>query len=231
MECVICVNLYDHSIHKPYSLTSCPHTYCLECLDKFNKCPQCSIPINGKNLNIELLKLIPESSYDKLKAISLKIFIELNEAKQNLKKKREEKLNTHVAKIESIKQKISDETTKLINILKENEKILTDECDLKLNEINSNLDSKEFEDNDLLKTESRNKIEKNELNEDELKQLNEKIPQSKEELNKFLNDIEIYEIHFNFTENEIPKNVLSIGKFDKVNNYYLIQLSILFYLN
>jgi len=172
-----------------------------------------------------------KSSYDKLKAISLKIFIELNEAKQNLKKKREEKLNTHVAKIESIKQKISDETTKLINILKENEKILTDECDLKLNEINSNLDSKKFEDNDLLKTESRNKIEKNELNEDELKQLNEKIPQLKEELNKFLNDIEIYEIHFNFTENEIPKNVLSIGKFDKVNNYYLIQLSILFYLN
>ena len=231
MECVICLNLYDHSIHKPYSLTSCPHTYCLKCLDKCNNCPQCGIPINGKNLNIELLKLIPESSYDKLKAISLKIFIELNEAKQNLKKKREEKLNTHVAKIESIKQKISDETTKLINILKENEKILTDECDLKLNEINSNLDSKKFEDNDLLKTESRNKIEKNELNEDELKQLNEKIPQLKEELNKFLNDIEIYEIHFNFTENEIPKNVLSIGKFDKVNNYYLIQLSILFYLN
>jgi len=81
MECVICVNLYDHSIHKPYSLTSCPHTYCLKCLDKFNNnnCPQCGIPINGKNLNIELLKLIPESSYDKLKAISLKIFIELNE--------------------------------------------------------------------------------------------------------------------------------------------------------
>ena len=235
MNCDICFEPFDHSIRKPYSLMSCPHTYCLKCSDQFfhnaiDKCPQCKKPINGKNLNIALLKLIPESSYDRLKAKSLKVFIELNETKQNLKKSREEKLNTHVAKIQSIKQKISDKTTEFINFLKANEKILTDECDLKLNEIKSNLDSEKFEDNNFLKIESKDKIEKNELNEVELNNLNDKIPEFKEELNKCLDKVENYEIHFNFIENKISNDALSIGKFDKVNNY-LIKLSILVYLN
>ena len=62
-----CSPLFDHSNRMPYSLSSCPHTYCLKCLDQLNnnKCPNCNEPIKGKNINIALLKLIPESSYDK----------------------------------------------------------------------------------------------------------------------------------------------------------------------
>jgi len=68
MNCEICFEPFDHSAHKPYSLSSCPHTYCTICLDRLtsNKCPQCSKQIIGKNVNIQLLKLIPKSEYDKI---------------------------------------------------------------------------------------------------------------------------------------------------------------------
>ena len=57
MDCNICYESFDHSIRKPYSLSSCPHTYCLKCLDQLNnnKCPNCNEPIKGKNINIALL--------------------------------------------------------------------------------------------------------------------------------------------------------------------------------
>jgi hypothetical protein len=74
MECDICCESFDHSIRKPYSLSSCPHTFCLKCLEEYSKeCPECRRPINGKNINIALLKLIPESSYDKIKSNYIEI--------------------------------------------------------------------------------------------------------------------------------------------------------------
>ena len=67
MSCDICFNNYDHSIHKPYML-SCPHTFCLSCINKLSnkKCPNCSISISVKNPNIALLEFIKESIYDKM---------------------------------------------------------------------------------------------------------------------------------------------------------------------
>ncbi len=67
MKCKICFEPFDHSIHKPYSLSLCPHTYCLKCLqsNECQVCPECREPIKGKNINIALLEVIPESSYDK----------------------------------------------------------------------------------------------------------------------------------------------------------------------
>jgi hypothetical protein len=76
-----------------------------------------------------LLKLIPESVYDKLKGEVLKACIELKEIDQDLKISRQSKINTHEARSKSIKQKISNETSKMVNILKKNEKILKEECD------------------------------------------------------------------------------------------------------
>jgi len=89
MKCDICCESFDHSIRKPFSLSSCPHTYCLKCLQQFNKCPHCREPIKGKNINIALLKFIPESNYDKLKATLLKSCIEINEIKKNLEMKKD----------------------------------------------------------------------------------------------------------------------------------------------
>jgi len=102
-----------------------------------------------------LLELIPESEYDKLKSVLLKAFIYLNESKQDLKKNRLEKLNFH-----EIKQVISNETDKLINILKEKRNNLINECDLMLNDIKDYLKSN-FEDNVSLQIDlTKQKIEK-----------------------------------------------------------------------
>jgi len=205
MNCKICLQPFDHSTHKPYSLSSCPHTYCLECIDKFqlndNKCPHCREPIKGKFINIALLEVVPESNYDKLKAITLKAFIEINEIKNNLKKSNEEKLSMHEIKLKSIKQTISDETNKIINIFKQNEKFLSDECDIIFNDIKDNLNLNKFE-----IVESKARIEKNELNEAELTNLNNLIYEIKKNLTNHLNQM----------ENKISNNDLLIDQLKKV---------------
>ena len=144
MNCKICSELYDHSIHKPCSLISCSHTYCQSCLNKLekstdNKCPSCSQVITGKNPNHQLLETIPESNYDKLKSKSLTELIEINKTKQDMLNKGQKKFNQYETKLTLIKKLISDETIRLINILKENETILLNQCESILNDFNSNL--------------------------------------------------------------------------------------------
>jgi hypothetical protein len=207
MECDICDEPYDHSIRKLCSLSPCPHTFCLKCRDQLNKnkCPHCNEPIKGKHINIGLLKLIPESSYDKLKTTTLKSCIEINEIMNNLKKSNEEKFKIYETKIKSIKQTISDETNKIINILKQNEKFLKDECDIIFNDIKANLNSNTFEfDN------SKVKIEKDELNETELVNLNRKIEEIKQKINNNSKQI----------ENKILNNDLLIDQLKKVIKKY-----------
>ena len=203
MECDICDEPYDHSIRKLCSLSPCPHTFCLKCRDQLNKnkCPHCNEPIKGKHINIGLLKLIPESSYDKLKTTTLKSCIEINEIMNNLKKSNEEKFKIYETKIKSIKQTISDETNKIINIFKQNEKFLSDECDIIFNDIKDNLNLNKFE-----IVESKARIEKNELNEAELTNLNNLIYEIKKNLTNHLNQM----------ENKISNNDLLIDQLQKV---------------
>jgi len=203
MECDICIEPYDHSIRKPCSLSSCPHTFCLKCVDQLNnnKCPHCNEPIKGKHINIGLLKLIPESKSDQLKTKSLKACIEINEIKNKLKKSNEEKLNIYETKIKSIKQTISDENNKIINILKQNEKFLSDECDIIFNDIKANLNLNTFE-----VDHSKEKIEKDELNETELAHLNRRIDKIKQNINNNSKQI----------ENKILNNDLLIDQLKKV---------------
>ena len=119
----------------------------------------------------------------------------------NLKKSNEEKFKIYETKIKSIKQTISDETNKIINILKQNEKFLKDECDIIFNDIKANLNSNTFEfDN------SKVKIEKDELNETELVNLNRKIEEIKQNINNDSKQI----------ENKILNNDLLIDQLKKV---------------
>ena len=202
-SCNICLELFDHSIHKPYSLSSCPHTYCLSCLEKLtnNKSPQCDKLIKEQNPNIALLEFIPESSYDKLKTESFKALIEINETKQDLKNCRQETLKKHESKLILIKKVVTNETCKMIDVLKQNEQVLLNQFDKMLNELNTSLDSKKFEDKDSFKNIDGSKIviEKNKLNEEELKNLNNKIKQA---LNKLTDQVKKYQNNYTFNSNK-----------------------------
>jgi hypothetical protein len=200
MNCDICLEPFDHSIRKPCSLSSCPHTYCLKCLEQFHKCPQCNEPIKGKNINIALLKFIPESNYDKLKAITLKSCIEANDIKNKLKASNEEKLNIHETKLKSIKQTIKDETNKIINILKQNEKFLSNECDTILSDLKANLNLNTFEIDD-----SKVQIENNELNETELTNLNTIIDEIKQNINNNSKQIDKQILNNDFLIDQLKK--------------------------
>ena len=230
--CQICYEPYDQSIRRPYSMSSCPHTYCLKCLEqiKNNRCPECGIRSKGKNLNMALLQLIPESEYDKLKAESLKAFIHLNEAKQDLKQNRLEKISIHETKLESIKQVISDETEKIIDILKENKNNMINECDQMLDEIKNQLSSIKYEDKESLQVGlTKVKIEKNELNENEMKSLNNKIIEINNELNKLSDSIKNYENNSEFVLNKISDESLLICELKTVKKNYIFIFSILYY--
>jgi hypothetical protein len=200
MNCDICLEPFDHSIRKPCSLSSCPHTYCLKCLEQFHKCPQCNEPIKGKNINIALLKFIPESNYDKLKAITLKSCIEANDIKNKLKASNEEKLNIHETKLKSIKQTINDETNKIINILKQNEKFLSNECDTILSDLKANLNLNTFEIDD-----SKVQIENDELNETELTNLNTIIDEIKKNINNNCKQIDKQILNNDFLIDQLKK--------------------------
>ena len=59
-SCDICLDLFDHSIHKP-SVLICGHTFCLSCLKKLNKkqCPTCNkqfIEVNSNTAQINKIE-------------------------------------------------------------------------------------------------------------------------------------------------------------------------------
>ncbi len=213
MNCDICFEPFDHSIHKPYNL-SCPHTYCLDCIQKLsdNKCPQCKQIIKEKYPSNALLRLIPESNYDKLKSESLKAMIELNEMKQDMKNKCQKKLTENEMRLKSTKQYISDETNKAIATLKENEAILINKCDRIQYHSNACLDSNKaiFQMNDIYA--SKEQIEKNELNEDQLSSIINNLNEIKQKFRQNLN-VSMDQINnFEFIPNKISNDVLFLGE-------------------
>jgi hypothetical protein len=206
-NCEICLEQFDHSIHKPHIL-ACPHTFCLSCVNQLTnkKCPTCNKPFTQTNLNVALLKFIPESNYDKLKDKTIKAYIELNEIKNNLKSGCQEKLIFYEAKIASIEQTITNETEKAMSILRKNEQELKIKCKILLNRIKRDLDSNFYVQQI---SESRENIEKDEFNEDKLTNLNSKISKTKEQLNKLSDQMKNYETKF---ESRFKKDSISIAK-------------------
>jgi len=195
------------------------------------KCPKCSVCFKEKNKllimpNHAVLEFIPESSYDKLKSDSLKSYIELNEIRQDLKNNREEKLNTHVTKITTIKQTISNETNKIVKLVKKNETNLHTECDEILNEITSNFDSSKYEDDVKFQIDaSKDKLEKDGLNEAELVNLNTRISQIKQQMSQLTETIKSYENKFEFIRNhKFSNEILKIGELNKVKHFLFIDI-------
>jgi len=112
LSCQICMEKYDHSKFKPYNL-SCPHTFCLNCTDriqKCQKCPVCSKEVTSRYPNLALLDFIQESEYDILKREITKILNETNETKSNLKIQQETRVAENMRKLEFIKANIEKTT-------------------------------------------------------------------------------------------------------------------------
>jgi len=202
MSCDICFNNYDHSIHKPYML-SCPHTFCLSCINKLSnkKCPNCSISISVKNPNIALLEFIKESIYDKMKAESQKTLNEINELKKTLTDKREVKLNEYVAKINEIKMHISNESKKFISLVKASELNLVNELTELEKKMRKRL-SLSKEDSVMTKSLllSKQFVENNSLNEEQLTKLTQETLSIKTKLNELGIQIEAFKENLEFTD-------------------------------
>ena len=226
MNCQICLNSFDHSIHKPYML-SCPHTFCLSCINKLtaNKCPVCNIEIKAKNSNIALLGLIPESLYDKLKVEAQKVSNETIEIKNALKKKRETKLTEYLNKLSEIRSNIKNETSKLIEVFKTNElKLLNEVTDIEqyLKE-NLSLSQQELESEAKL-AKLKPTVENNLLSEEELTKLVNESNTIKKKINEIDSELELFKenIEFIVFENGCLKDGL-IGEIQTNKKVYFIR--------
>jgi len=217
MDCNICNEPFDHSIRKPFVLSSCGHSNCFSCLKqlKGNKCSQCRATFKNKYPNISLLNLIPESNYDKLKTNTLKQF---GQSYRDFKSSRDQKLKIHEDKLKSIKKVISDETTKLIGVLKDNQKKLNSKCDSMLYDIKHHFD-KQFI---LMEHFNDETIQNNELNEEELNSYNNKIPELKQQLDQLSDRVKKYQFNYEFDLNEISNKILLIGELNTVNIYIFL---------
>ena len=206
--CKICLEPYDHSIRKPYSLSSCPHTFCISCLEllKENKCPICNRNIIAKNTNLELLELIPESDYDRSKAEAFKSLNELNELRDQLKLKQDSKLKEHLSQLNLIKNTLNNEINNYINILILNQTQLNNEIYLLENNIFNNLTPSKFEDDIQIKLiNSKDELDKNLFTKFQINELKKEIDASKSRLNMLVFQVENfkenYELKMNYEMN------------------------------
>lgn len=200
MSCKICFNNYDHSKHKPYQL-SCPHTYCINCLNKLksNKCPVCNLKIVNKNPNIALLELIAESEYDNLKKNLSKNIIEINNSKNSLALKSEIKLKEHITRLKSIKNYINKETTGSIELLRKKQFDLNRKINLLEDDLIKNLFQFNIEEKMTIKiSKAKNSIETNQLDEQELAILADEIEKIKTKINQLVNQIDLFQRDYEF---------------------------------
>jgi hypothetical protein len=202
MNCEICFSSFDHSIHKPFML-SCPHTFCLSCVNKLFKCPTCNIYFHVKHPNIALLRLIPESTYDKLKTESQKTLNEITEISLVLKSKQEAKLNEYLNKFILIEIKIKSKANKLINLIKENENSLLNEVAELKKSLKKKLSLSRAELEITRLTASKLAIETNSLSEKQLTKLVENSALCKSKIEELTDEIEEFKDNIEFDVFEI----------------------------
>ena len=185
MNCNGCRNPFDHSRRKPISL-SCPHTFCQDCVKKLTakQCPDldCNATINSKFENSQLLLVIPESSYDKLRKKIEKNLIQTDQLQLDVSKNWD-KENFNYTK--SLRDEIENTADQLILLIKTNkQQLLNDVFDHedKMNETFCKIKAINDVQN-YLKT----KAASEDLNEKELADLDTKIEAHVRQLNFFSN--------------------------------------------
>jgi len=184
---------------------SCPHTFCISCVNQFNvnTCPTCKSEIKTKNPNIALLNFIPESFYDKLKLTSQKNFNEISEITNAVKKKFLSKLIDYLYKLNTLKYSIKNETRKFIDLILTNETELINE----LNEIELNikasltLSEEELESIKRI-TKSKQSVENNSISEEDLASLVEESDALKKKIIKLESEMEEFRENIEFNVHE-----------------------------
>ncbi len=138
MECEICFEKFDKQIHKPMTIISCTHFFCLECMQKLqyqtNKCPKCKrsiskvIPCYALHNLLDLNLIVDPSQTDQQQQQEtiLKEQINVYITKQtNLRSLCDQQLNEQKLKLTQIKQEINQKTNDLIeSILREQNDLL-----------------------------------------------------------------------------------------------------------
>jgi hypothetical protein len=190
MSCQVCFNAYDHSLNKPYSLSSCSHTICWSCLNlnKLDHCLICNKHFNNKHINSALLEFISISSNDILKAEVLKSINEISQILVNLDKKR----SKQIEKYEDIFKSVSLINNKLNQVeqLKLDEYLNSLEFNLKHKLVSSQIE-------DDINTQilyKRNLIDKDMLSKGKLFSFKEEILLAKAPLNDLADRIDKFEL-------------------------------------
>lgn len=186
MSCQICYNAFDHSKHKPYFL-SCPHTFCLECLDRLadSKCPTCKKQFNAKYPNLALLEFIPESTYDTAKHNLERTLNEANELKKIIVRDYEQLLSENLNKIKSLKRNINTSANEMINLIKLNQTKLLKQANCYEQSILKQIEHFKLDDTiDDKIAYTKLGLSKNGLDESELTRLNSELNEMKLELIK-----------------------------------------------
>ena len=116
MECKICFENYDHSIHKPNVLIPCSHTLCIDCLSKLKNqtCPLCKRQFTAHNTNWNLLDLVPESDYDRARKSLEESFSQAVDLNKRLKENYTTQTKDTECKFKKIKNQIQTQTSEII---------------------------------------------------------------------------------------------------------------------
>jgi len=178
-SCQICMERYDHSKFKPYNLC-CPHTFCLNCVNKIEKCPVCCKAVTNKYPNSALLDFIQESEYDILKKETTITINEINETILYLTNQHEAKLDENMTKLETIKEivkkiEISDQSEKNFVSLQASKTKLINEIDHLKVKIKEDLDALIVEDSLVDLSQNKIKLEKDQFTNQQLVNLKKRL--------------------------------------------------------
>ena len=229
MNCQVCYSCFDHSRHKPYSL-SCPHTFCISCLNQLKNdlCPLCKNKIKSKHPNLALIEVLPKSSYDLLKEESLKHYYEASELIQTLNNAQETKL----VEIKKAREQIKATSDLWIKIVKTHNRELIAKVDALHGKTKEDLNKYNVSKDSTIKLNSlKQLLENNELDEIELNMLNDENIERKSNISKSLNEIENYQ-KCNFLKNDFIETIaLKENLIGQIKTFKEVNRLILFWLN
>lgn len=228
MSCNICYNKFDHYKHKPFSLSSCPHTFCNYCLTKIHStCPICKNPFKTFFPNLALLDLIPQSDYDKSIIELDKVYNETKSLRNKLKQEREKKCAELYVRIDEIISQIDQSTNRIINSVLAKQKELLNQANTHKSRLNNliqckyTLDTKSVDNFHLAKS----NLNTYSLSQEQIIKLSEEMVKTKEKLNQMQSELNTFQTQIEFIP-DFKNYSIDIGH---INNQLMVILKFLLF--